>query len=185
MVLMQENLSDNQLVELINGGDYKYLQQLINRFMPYIISVASRYNASALDTEDFIQEGVLAIFSAVKTYDATKASFKTFVCLCINRAMSSALSRAVGSAKHIPENLISPIDDIELADTSDPEKILIEKEAISNLESSIKKDLSKLEYDVLVEFLNGKSYADIADTLGITTKSVDNALRRIRAKIKQ
>lgn len=182
---MQENLSDNQLVELINGGDYKYLQLLINRYMPYIISVASRYNASGLDTEDFIQEGVLAMFSAVKTYDASKASFKTFVCLCINRAMSAALSRAVGNAKHIPENLISPIDEIELADTSDPESILIEKESYSDLEHTIKKDLSILEYEVLGEFLSGKSYADIADTLGITIKSVDNALRRIRAKIKQ
>lgn len=182
---MQENLSDNQLVELINRGEYKYLQLLINRYMSYIISVASRYNAGGLDTEDFIQEGVLAIFSAVKTYDDSKASFKTFVGLCINRAMSSALSRATGNAKHIPENLISPIDDIELADTSDPESILIEKENFSDLEHTIKKDLSKFEYQVLGEFLNGKSYADIAETLGVTTKSVDNALRRIRAKIKQ
>lgn len=182
---MQENLSDNQLVELINRGEYKYLQLLINRYMSYIISVASRYNAGGLDTEDFIQEGVLAIFSAVKTYDDSKASFKTFVGLCINRAMSSALSRATGNAKHIPENLISPIDDIELADTSDPESILIEKENFSDLEHTIKKDLSKFEYQVLGEFLSGKSYADIAETLGVTTKSVDNALRRIRAKIKQ
>ncbi len=182
---MQEKLSDNQLVELINQGEYKYLQLLINRYMPYIISVASRYNAGGFDTEDFIQEGVLAIFSAVKTYDDSKASFKTFAGICINRAMTSALTRAVGKAKHIPENLISPIDDVELADTSDPESILIEKENISNLEHTIKKDLSKLEYQVLSEFLSGKSYADIAKTLGITTKSVDNALRRIRAKIKQ
>lgn len=182
---MQENFSDNQLVEFINRGEYKYLQLLINRYMPYIISAASRYNAGGLDTEDFIQEGVLAIFSAVKTYDDSKASFKTFACLCINRAMSSALSRVVGNSKHIPENLISPIDDIELADTSDPESILIEKENFSDLEHTIKKDLSKFEYQVLGEFLSGKSYADIAETLGITTKSVDNALRRIRAKIKQ
>ena len=182
---MQEHFSDNQLVELINHGEYKYLQLLINRYMPYIISVASRYNAGGLDTEDFIQEGVLAIFSAVKTYDGSKASFKTFAGLCINRAMSSALARAVGSGKHIPENLISPIDDIELADTSDPESILIEKENILDLEHTIKNDLSELEYQVLGEFLSGKSYADIAEALGITTKSVDNALRRIRAKIKQ
>lgn len=181
---MQENFSDNELVVLINNGEYKYLQLLINRYMPYVISVASRYNASGLDTEDFIQEGILAIFSAVKTYDESKASFKTFVVLCINRAMSSALARVVGNAKHIPESLISPIDEVELADMSDPESILIEKENFFDLEHTIKKDLSELEYRVLSEFLNGKSYVDIADTLGITTKSVDNALRRIRSKIK-
>ena len=64
-VLMQENLTDNQLVELINKGEYKYLQLLINKYTPYIISVASKYDVAGLDVEDFIQEGILAIFSAV------------------------------------------------------------------------------------------------------------------------
>ena len=182
---MQENLSDNQLVELINNGEYKYLQLLINRYMPYIISVASRYNVGGLDTEDFIQEGVMAIFSAVKTYSAEKASFKTFACLCINRAMSAALARVTGAAKHIPDGLISPIDELELADMSDPESILIEKESYDDLESALKQDLSQFEYQVLNEFLSGKSYSEIAEALGVSTKSVDNALRRIRSKIKQ
>lgn len=182
---MQENFTDDQLIELINNGDYKYLQFLINRYMPYIISVASRYNASGLDTEDFIQEGILAIFSAVKAFDGEKASFKTFVTLCIDRAMSTALLRATGAAKHIPDSLISPIDDVELADTNSPESIIIEKENYDALANSIKKELSDFEYRVLCEFLSGKSYADIADALGVTAKSVDNALRRIRAKVKQ
>ena len=182
---MQENLSDNQLVEFISKGEYKYLQLLINRYMPYIISVASHYNAGGLDTEDFIQEGILAIFSAVKAYDSEKASFKTFVCLCINRAMSSALARVSGNAKHIPEGLILPIDELELADMSDPESIFIEKESYNDLEHTIRHDLSDFEYQVLGEFLSGKSYADIAAAIGVTAKSVDNALRRIRTKIKQ
>lgn len=182
---MQENLTDNQLIELINSGEYKYLQFLINRYMPYIISVASRYNAGGLDTEDFIQEGILAIFSAVKSFDSEKASFKTFVTLCIDRAMYTALSKATGAAKHIPDSLISPIDDIELADTNSPESIIIEKENYDALANSIKKELSDFEYRILCEFLSGKSYADIAETLQVTVKSVDNALRRIRTKIKQ
>ena len=182
---MQENLTDNHLIELINSGEYKYLQFLINRYMPYIISVASRYNAGGLDTEDFIQEGILAIFSAVKSFDSEKASFKTFVTLCIDRAMYTALSKATGAAKHIPDSLISPIDDIELADTNSPESIIIEKENYDALANSIKKELSDFEYRILCEFLSGKSYADIAETLQVTVKSVDNALRRIRTKIKQ
>lgn len=182
---MQEKLSDSKLVELINSGDYKYLQVLINRYMPYIISVASRYNVSGFDTEDFIQEGILAIFFAVKSYNIEKASFKTFVCLCINRAMSSALLRCTGNAKHIPEGLISSIDDFELADTSNPESILIEKENFNDLEHTIKSELSQFEYQVLCEFLSGKSYVDIAASLNVTPKSVDNALRRIRSKIKK
>lgn len=182
---MQEKFSDNELVDFINDGEYEYLQLLINRYMPYIISVASRYRASGFDTEDFIQEGILAIFSAVKSFDAGKASFKTFVSLCINRAMSSALSRAVGAAKHIPDGLISTIDGIELTDTNSPESILIEKEDYNDLEHTIKNELSQFEYQVLCEFLSGKSYSDIAVTLNVTVKSVDNALRRIRSKIKR
>lgn len=182
---MSEKLSDNRLVELINCGEYKYLQLLINRYMPYIINAASRYNASGFDTEDFIQEGILAIFSAVKSYDCEKASFKTFVCLCINRAMSSALSRVSGAAKHIPDGLVSPIDEVELPDMSSPESIFIEKESYNDLELTIKQKLSAFEYRVLCEFLTGKNYADIADSLNVTPKSVDNALRRIRSKIKK
>lgn len=183
-----ENLSqitDNDLVAYINGGEYKYLQILINRYMPYIINAASRYKAGGFDTEDFIQEGILAIFSAVKTFDSEKASFKTFVTLCINRAMSSALSRVVGASKHIPEDLITPIDGIDLPDTANPESIIIEKESYNALENTIKSELSDFEYQVLCEFLLGKSYADIAATLGVSVKSVDNALKRIRSKIRK
>lgn len=182
---MQENFSDNELVQLINRGEYNYLQFLINRYMPYVISAASRYKASGFDTEDFIQEGILAIFSAVKTFDDKKASFKTFVVLCINRAMSSALLRVSGAAKHVPDGLISPIDDIELADHNSPESILIEKESYNDLEHTIKSELSDFEYQVLCEFLSGKSYAEIAASLNVSAKSVDNALSRIRSKIKK
>lgn len=179
------NVTDDELVSFINNGQYEFLQLLINRYMPYIISVASHYKAGGLDTEDFIQEGVTSIFSAVKAYDKTKSSFKTFVTLCINRAMSSALTRATGAAKHIPEGLISPIDDVELADMSSPESILIEKENYFNLERTIKNNLSDFEYQVLCEFLMGKSYTEIAENLSVSTKSIDNALSRVRSKIKK
>lgn len=182
-----EKFSDNELVDFVNQGKYNYLQVLINRYMPYVISVASKYKVSGFDTEDFIQEGIMAIFSAVKKFDGEKASFKTFVCICINRAIASALSRAVGNAKHIPEGMITPIDEIELelTDMSNPESILIEKESFNDLEHTIKSELSDFEYKVLCEFLNGKSYTDIAQSLSVTAKSVDNALRRIRSKIKK
>ena len=75
--------------------------------------------------------------------------------------------------------------DVQLTDASSPESILIEKESFDDLEHTIKKDLSDFEYQVLCEFLSGKSYAEIADSLGVASKSVDNALRRIRSKIKK
>ncbi len=177
-------ITDNQLVERINDGDYKCLQMLINRYMPYVISAASRYKVSGYDTEDFIQEGLFAIFSAVKSYKSEKSSFKTFVMLCINRAMSSAVTKLSGAQKHIPEGLISPIDEVELPDMSNPESIIIEKEDYSDFALAVKNALSQFEYSVLCEFLQGKTYLEISNALGVSTKSVDNALKRIRAKIK-
>ena len=178
-------ISDSDLVNYINNGKYAYLQPLINRYMPYVISVASRYKAGGYDTEDFIQEGVLAIFSAVKAFDGSKASFKTFVTLCINRAITSSVSRVAGSQKHIPDGLIFPIDDVELPDLNNPESIFIEKESFNDLEHTIKNELSDFEYQVLCEFLTGKTYAEISEVLGVSAKSVDNALKRIRSKIKK
>lgn len=178
-------ISDNDLVNFINNGEYAYLQVLINRYLPYVISVASRYRAGGFDAEDFIQEGMVAIFSAVKSFDCRKASFKTFVTLCINRAIASAALRASGAEKHIPDGLISPIDDVELPDMSSPESIYIEKESYNHLEHTIKKELSDFEYQVLCEFLIGKTYAEIAKSLGVSIKSVDNALKRVRSKIKK
>ncbi len=178
-------LSDGELVAFINKGEYTYFQVLINRYMPVIIGLASRYKASGLDTDDFIQEGILAIFSAVKAFDSDKASFKTFVTLCIKRAMASAISRSAGAARHVPDELILPIDDIDVADVNSPENILIAKESYTDLEQDIKDKLSSFEYQVLCEFLLGKTYIQIADALSVTTKSVDNALKRIRQKIKR
>ncbi len=177
--------SDEELVALINKCEYAYFQLLIDRYMPYIISLASRYSAGGLDTDDFIQEGVVAIFSAVKAFDGEKASFKTFVKLCIKRAMYSAVLRTAGLTKHVPDDLILPIDDVCVADANSPETILIAKESYTDLENNIKEQLSNLEYQVLSEFLMGKSYAQIADTLSVSIKTVDNALKRIRQKIKQ
>lgn len=177
-------MSDNELVKHITDGDYKCLQVLINRYMPYVINAASRYKVSGYDTEDFIQEGLLAIFSAVKSYKSEKSSFKTFVILCINRAMSSAVTKLSGAQKHIPESLISPIDEIDLPDMSNPESIIIEKEDYSDFALAVKNALSQFEYSVLSEFLQGKTYLEISKALGVSTKSVDNALKRIRAKLK-
>lgn len=178
------NISDDELVQAINSGDYSCLQVLINRYMPYIIAEASSYNVNAFDTEDFIQEGVVALFSAVKSFNSEKASFKTFVRICIERAMLSALTRVAGGAKHIPQALITPIDDLELSDASNPESIVIGKESYTALKCSIKQSLSEFEYSVLCEFLSGKSYNEIAEALGVSAKSVDNALKRVRTKIR-
>ena len=179
-----ESLTDNCLISYINSGKYEYLTQLINRYMPYIIKISDKYRGSGIDVEDLIQEGTLALFFAVKSYDQTKSSFSSFASICINRSIVSSL-RSYYAAHHVPENLISPLDDVVLFDDNSPENILIEKEAFDSFADTIKKNLSKLEYNVFYEFLSGSSYAEISDKLNITVKSVDNALKRIRIKLKK
>lgn len=176
-----EGLSDGELVWHIRSGEYEYLQTLINRYMPYIKSVASRF--SQFESEDIIQEGRMAIFSATKVFDGEKASFSTFVKLCINRAVGDYV-KAFSVKKRIPQKLITSIEDLELSIDENPEKLVIDKESYDLLSNKLKERLSDLEYKVLREFLAGASYIESAQKLEISQKSYDNALKRIRNKLK-
>lgn len=178
-----KTLSDAQIVALINSGEYIYIGAIIDRYTPLIKSIISKSSESLLDFDDLFQEATLALFSAVKSFDPSKASFSTFATLCINRAVNDQV-RIASAGKRVPEKLITPIEDVDIADSSSPESILIEKESYLRLADSIKLELSELEYRVLCSFLKGNSYSDISDELGLPLKSVDNALGRIRRKLK-
>ena len=178
-----EQLKDGELVALINSGKYEYLQILINRYMPFILKVVKKYTVYGLDPEDLVQEGILAVFSAVKTYDADKSKFSTFVALCINRAIMGQY-KASCAVSRIPDKLISPIDEIDIPSFENPETIVIDKESFERFKDKICENLSVLEFKVLKEFIDGYAYSDIANHLGISVKSVDNSLKRIRTKLK-
>lgn len=178
-----KDLSDNDLISLINDGDYAYLGVIIERYTPVIEGIISKFADRGIDRDDLFQEATLALFSAVKGFDADKASFTTFANICINRAINDIV-RATNAKRRVPEKMLTPLDDVVLTDDSNPEAILIEKENYHRLAANIKLDLSQLEYNVLCAFLTDKSYSDIASELNITTKSVDNTLRRIRKKLK-
>lgn len=177
-----DKITDEQLVTLIKSGDYELFGALRNRYMPYIVKSASRYN-SAMETEDLVSEGVLSLFLAVKSYEPEKASFKAFAFMCIERGIL-AQYRHSKALKRIPAELVSSIDDFDnIADSNNPESLLIEKESYNSLFGSVKMELSDFEYRVLREFICGKSYREIADELGKPPKSVDNALKRAREKL--
>jgi RNA polymerase sporulation-specific sigma factor len=175
--------SDEQIIDLIRGGEYIYLGVLIERYSPLIKSLIAGAGFSSHDYDDLFQESTLALTGAIKSFDSSKASFSTFATLCINRAISDQKRSAVAQ-KRVPEQLITPIDEIELTDSKSPEAILIEKESFLELKDNIKLELSELEYRVLCAFLAENSYSAIAQLLGISAKSVDNTLRRIRTKLK-
>ncbi len=177
-----ENLSDEEIVALIKGGDNALLNVLIVRYYPTIFYYVSQY-FSANYSEDAFQEATLALYSAINGYDSEKASFKTFAILCIKRALYDYIKRN-NRQKDIPQDMLSSLDEVVVVDYKSPEKIFFEREAYESLAATIRLELSPLEYSVLELFLAGEKYGDIAEKLSVSEKSVDNALGRIRKKIK-
>jgi len=176
-------INDNELVSRINAGEYELFHTLVCRYKPFIKFTANKLSFKAYDIEDLIQEGTIALFSAVKSYNDEKGNFSSFAARCIRNSMIDILRKA--SAKHnIPESLFSSIEDVELEDNNTPEKIFFDNENYRLLTDTIKIELSNTEYNVLTAYLSGLSYSDIADTLNLSVKSVDNSLKRVRNKLK-
>ena len=177
-----KNASDEEIVAQICGGDYELLPVIFSRYDKRIRYYADKYCRES-DREDAAQEASLALYSAVKNYDKDKSSFSSFASLCIKRSVIDCAKRA-GRKKNIPEELLEPIEDVSIPDCNSPEKIFFDKEAYKALTHSIKLELSGMELAVLQLFLSGKKYVDIVDVLGVSEKSVNNALMRIRRKLK-
>ncbi len=182
IVEMDENLSDDALVSLINNGDINPLSIIIDRYFPTILMYINQMCPSELK-EDAIQEATLALYGAVRSYDSEKAAFSTFAGLCIKRAVVSFL-KSQTRKRNIPAELLSSLDEIEIADGNSPEKIFFDRDNYKALKDSIKLELSPLEYKVLDLYIAGYRYSVIADKLGLSIKSVNNAMLRIRNKLK-
>ena len=174
-------------------------ERLLDEYKDLVRAKAKLYYILGADEDDVIQEGMIGLFSAIQTYDESKgASFKTFADLCINRRMLSAV-RMAGRRKHSPLNeaasLDRPIDEsdpsmtlsdvIPASSDSDPEEALILKEMTELITNPDSKVLSSFEHTVLGKMMEGKDYRQIATELERSPKSIDNAIQRIRAKIKK
>lgn len=178
-----QSFSDEQLVALVKSGEYGYFDILLKRYMPRIKRYAGSYEG-VLEFEDLLNECCLAFFQAVMSYDPQKSAFGYFAEYCVKRAVISPHRVAVAS-KRIPRNLISSIDDVDMIDNKNPESVFIEKESFNSLSNTLKGILSEFEFEVVSGFISGKSYKEIADDCGKSVKSVDNALKRAREKLKR
>ena len=170
------------MIEKINNGDYELLAVIIDRYYPVVLYYTKKY-CPADYSEDAVQEALLALYSAVKDFDSQKSSFSTFASVCIKRSLISVL-KSRNRKKSIPDELMSPIDELQIVDSNSPEKIFFDREDYKSLTDTIKLELSSLEYKVLQLYLSGERYSDIAKELNISEKSVDNSLWRIRKKLK-
>lgn len=180
------SFSDAELTLEIKRDNQAAFEEITTRYRGLISSIALKYSAAGFDHSDFMQEGLLALHSACKAYNSEdkKASFKNFAAVCISNRFLSVI-RSANSKSVIPSDHLVPIEDIEISDQNktNPETLIMEQESTRDLQNIIKNKLSSLEQNVLKLYLNGYSYQEISDKLSVSSKSVDNALVRIRRKI--
>lgn len=183
-----ESKSDVVLIQKCKSGDEKALAELIARYTPMIRSAAGGFSAVMLDADDKAQEGMLGFINAVYTYDAdkTNASFSTYAYACVKNRVVSAV-RTLGAKKNSADCSHINLDDISESDAQEdsaPEIKLIEREQYAELLNSFYSVLSDFEKKVLSMYLSGYSYNEISQKLNITKKSADNALQRIKRKLR-
>ena len=177
--------SDAMLALAVQQGDKAALNVLIGRYRSFAQSLAAGYTGAALEKDDFIQEAMLALLSAIYTFAPDKnAGFKTYAGVCIHNRLRS-VCKAQAAKKNQPLNTYVSLDEIELPGGSDPQDRLISEEAAAELTRFFQQELSPLEKQALILKLKGLSYSEISERLHITEKSTDNALQRVRAKLKR
>jgi RNA polymerase sporulation-specific sigma factor len=196
---LYESLSDEEIVQLARDANDQALEHLINKYKNFVRAKARSYFLIGADREDIIQEGMIGLYKAIRDFRPDKlASFRAFAELCITRQIITAIKTATRQ-KHIPLNsyvsLNKPIYDEESDRTlldvisgskvTDPEELVISREEFVDIESKMVEFLSELEWQVLMYYLEGKSYQEIADELDRHVKSIDNALQRVKRKLER
>ena len=194
-----ENMADEEVVLLAQGGDGAALEHLLNKYKNFVRTKARSYFLIGADHEDIVQEGMIGLYKAIRDFKSEKlTSFRAFAELCVTRQIITAIKTATRQ-KHIPLNsyvsLNKPIYDEESDRTlldvisedvpSDPEAMLIDREDLTFIEGRIGEMLSDLEKRVLALYMEGKSYVEISEAMGRHVKSVDNALQRIKRKLQK
>jgi RNA polymerase sporulation-specific sigma factor len=195
----QRELEDLQLVIRARNGDGTALDALIRRYTGFVRLKASSYFLAGGDSEDLIQEGLIGLYKAVRDFRADKeTSFRSFAELCVTRQIITAIKTAT-RFKHTPLNTYvsfshtpagqDPDSECTLGDAlpgpsvDDPSICVISTEELQSLVFTLGTGLSQLESDALRLYLEGSSYEEMAEELGCDTKTIDNALQRVKRKV--
>ena len=195
-----ENMTDEEIVlEAKENANNIALDYLINKYRNFVRAKARSYFLIGADREDIIQEGMIGLYKAIRDFRNYKlTSFRAFAELCVTRQIITAIKTATRQ-KHIPLNsyvsLNKPIYDEDSDRTlldvlsgtkiSDPEELVISREEFIDIEAKMGQILSELEWKVLMSYLDGKSYQEIAVDLERHVKSIDNALQRVKRKLER
>ena len=190
-----EAFSDEELIEKLRQGENDITDYILEKYKQLVRKKTNAMYLIGGETEDLIQEGMIGLFKAIRDYRPDKdASFYHFAELCINRQLYSALE-ASNRKKHQPLNSYISLSDQDnqgavaaelLVDQErGPEQMVIEQELWEEYKKRLEQNLSKMENKVLQYYLDGNHYIQIAEIMGKSPKSIDNALQRIRQKIRQ
>lgn len=194
-----EVLVDEDIVSIAQMGDNEAQEYLINKYKNFVRAKARSYFLIGADKEDIIQEGMIGLYKAIRDFKGDKlSSFRAFAELCVTRQIITAIKTATRQ-KHIPLNsyvsLNKPIYDedsdrtlldvISGSQITDPEELIISREEFDDIEEKMCEILSSLEWEVLMSYLEGKSYQEIARDLKRHVKSIDNALQRVKRKLEK
>ena len=190
------HMTDEKLIENIKQEDQNALNCLIERYNEVVSMKANRFFMIGAEKEDMVQEGMIGLYKAVKSFNTEKQnSFKTFANMCIERQLITAVKNS-NRQKHIPLNSsislnaaayddnedMDKLDVLDVKVLNDPSDIIADREYFQSIENKIKENLSDFELQVLYEYEKGKTYASIAEKLNAKIKSVDTAIQRIRKK---
>ncbi|MFV0440333.1 MAG: sigma-70 family RNA polymerase sigma factor [Lachnospirales bacterium] len=190
-------LNDEELVKFALDNEVAQ-EVLINRYYKQVEIISRSYFISGSDSEDVFQEGLIGLSNSIKAYRHGDVKFRTFASVCIERQILTAvksanrkkhlvLSQALSYNREVADEnfeheYISYME--SNASIYNPEKIILSRENVKNIKNSVYAILSSIEKDVLYLYLRGESYEDIGSKISKDTKAVDNAIQRIRKKLK-
>ena len=180
------SLDDNTLARLSKNGNDNAFNELTMRYLNTINFIARKYSAEGYEQNDFVQEGLLALLYACRTFDENgNSGFKNYMSVVVERRFISIIRKS-STQKAVPKSAIVQLD--ELGDTLEdlsqsPEELIMCREHLKMVLDKLKNVLSKTEFEVVMLYGNGLSYKEIAKKLSIPEKSADNALQRARRKI--
>ena len=177
--------TDEELIARIRSGETGVTEYLLEKYKPLVKKQARTMYLMGGENEDLIQEGMIGLFRAISTYRQGEGSFYGFALLCINRQMYTAV-QASARKKHEPLNAyVSLYEEPQMPLEDSPETMLLLQEKEGKREDMIARHLSSLEKKVLALYLEGMSYGQIAEQIGRPEKSVDNAIQRLKKKLKK
>lgn len=190
------NKTDEELAEIAKNEDKEALEYLLNRYKDLVEMKVNKYFIIGAEKEDIIQEGLIGLYKAIKSFDVNKeSSFKSFANLCIERQLITAIKTS-NRQKHMPLNSSISLnanaydedsdteflEKLDMQVLEDPLDTITKKEYYKSIETKIDENLSDFEKQVLTRYARGESYINIAQKLATPVKSIDNAIQRIRKK---